>query len=951
MNTNAFSVSGGGLRHLFLVLLLAIFPLVVRAQDENTGAISGRVIDSWQGGPVAGVTVLVRGTTLGTTTDSAGNYTVTKVPPGTYAVVLTRSGYSRATIVDVRVLAGQKTPADYSLKPEFYEMEAFEAVSEPILEQGTNIMLDRQQAVVTMEALGGEQLAKLGAGDAAEALTKVTGASVVDGKFAVIRGLSDRYTSATLNSMEIPSADPYRKSAQLDLFPSSMIERIEVNKTFTPDQPGGFTGGSVNIVTKTIPDKFFFKMSVGLEYNTQSSNREILTSPGGSTDWLGMDDGTRALPGAVAPGQTIPTAAAAAGNAALREQLIAQTRSFTLKQMGPTKETAPLNHNFSYAGGDRWKVGEGEMGYYATLSYERKYAGYENGTYERYTPIGVDVFRQKVKATQSKGVDEVAWGAAAGLGYRVGEANELSFTFLNAQTAENSAYRISGLNDVDLTSEYEATTLQYTERNLRSFLFGGKHEFASLRDLQFDWNVSYTTTIQEDPDLRVISALHSPAGTYFDNSIYPQQPSRFWRDLSENNINYRVDAALPFTNWTEEEGKLKFGMNTSLSSREFHQNGFAYLSQNAFDAWVTAGGDFADLLYVMEEELDGGNHRVFFIRRETPNYYKGEQTLNAGYGMLEMPLHEKLKLIGGARLESTDLSVESSGGAFFAAQATSSIKQHDILPAAGLIYSPVTNVNLRVHYSETVARPTYREIANVATFDYIGGEILVGNPDLKLTSIKNYDFRAEWFPHPGSVLSLGAFYKELANPIELFYTRLDGDESSYTNRESATVVGWEAEARINLGMLKEELNEFTLGVNYAWIHSETALTAVEKVAKESTESNVSGTRPMYDQSPYILNADLTYENLRTKTSVTLAYNMTGQRLVIANPLGPDVYEKPGDSLDLTISQALSENWKIRFTAKNLLNPEYERYLGADKVKPYSSYTKGMRFGVSISCSF
>ena len=949
MNVHTFSVLHISFLRLCCLFLL-VWPALLRAQDVGTGAIAGRIVDSWQGNPLVGVTVVVRGTTVGTTTDAAGNYVVAKLPPGNYSLVFSRSGYSKGSLNDVRVVAGQKTPGDYSLKPEFFELEVFEAVSEPVLEQTTDILIGRQQAVVTMEALGSEQLAKLGANDAAEALTKVTGASLVDGKFAVIRGLSDRYTSATLNSMEIPSADPYRKSAQLDMFPSSMIERIEVNKTFTPDQPGGFTGGSVNIVTKTIPDKFFFKMSVGMSYNTQTTGQEVLASPGGSTDWLGMDDGTRAMPDAVANGQRIPTALDARFNAADRALLISQTKSFGLKQMSPTKETAPANHNFSFASGDKVKVGEGEMGYYATLSYERKYKGYTDGTYERYTPIGIDTFRQEVAAKQSKGVDEVGWGTAVGLGYKVGEANELSFTFLNTQTAENSAYRISGLNSVDFNSLYEATTLQYTERNLRSFLFGGKHEFASLKNLEFDWNVAYTTTTQDDPDLRVIAGLHSPSGTYFDNSVYPQQPSRYWRSLEEQNVNYRVDAALPFTNWTEEEGKVKVGLNTSLSDRKFDQQGFAYVSQNGFFPW-SDDGDFNDLLPVMEDVLGAGDHRPFYIRRETPNTYKGSQTINASYGMLEMPLHEKLKFIGGARLESTDLEVNSSGGSFFATQATSAIRQNDLLPALGLIYSPVTNVNLRLNFSETVARPTYREIANVATFDYIGGEILVGNPALTLTAIKNYDFRAEWYPSPGNLFSIGAFYKELAKPIELYYTRLDGNESSYTNRESATVIGWEAEARINLGMLSQELDQFTLGVNYAWIYSETSLTSVEYANKKTVESDVSQTRPMYDQSPFILNADLTYDNTRTKTTVTLSYNMTGPRLAIANPLGPDIYEHPGDSLDLSISQAISDHWKIRFSAKNLLNPIYERTVGLDKVRPYSSYTKGMEFGISLSCSF
>ncbi len=955
VNTNAFFVSGGGWQRLLLALLLALFPFALTAQDAETGAISGRIVDSWQGGPLAGVTVLVRGTTLGTITDSAGNYTVAKVPPGTYALVFSRSGYSKATVGDVRVVAGQRTPADYALKPEFYEMEAFEAVAEPVLDQGNQILVERQQANVVMDVMGSDIISRLGADDAAQVVGRTTGATIVDGKFAVIRGLDERYTSTSLNKGEIPSADPYRKSGQLDLFPSELIESVEVSKTFTPDQPGTFTGGAVNIRTKSFPEKMILSWSVGVTYNEQANlNSNFSSYPGGDLDFLGFDDGTRALPDAL-DGTTIPrpnqgTGVVRAANNAL---LFGQTRAFKTTEMGPVTSTSPLNTDFSASYGDRTKLFGRDLGFFAGLSYSRKYSYYDDGQVSRYKPSGAGI-EENLNLRDVRGVEEVAWGTAVNLAYKLSENHEISANYLYTQTGESEARRLRGFNlKQDENGDiFDSTALRYTERHMNMYQFLGKHLFPELGDMETEWLASFATTSQEDPDLRYMSKFDRVSGlSGFANTIFPTTPTRYFRLLEENNLTFRLDNTFPIPIWSELEAKFKTGYYHAASEREFNDRGFSYESlTGSFAPWNT-NGDPNSFIPIMSGSATVDD---FFIRALPKNSYTGEQIVQAGYWMGELPVVEKLRLIGGIRLESTYLAVESTGGTLATTTAKTQLKQVDLLPAAGLVYSPVTNMNIRLHYSQTIGRPTYREIANVESFDFAGGDILVGNPNLKMAAVNNYDLRWEWYPRPGYILAVGAFYKELSQPIEQAFVTLDQEKIIYNNRESATVQGLELEARASFDFIDDLLSDFSGGFNFAYIESTTDLTDTELLNKRLIDPAEPDTRPLYNQSPYIINFDLSYDNRKSGTAATLAYNIAGERLVITNPFGDDIYQQPTPSLDFSISQKLgrSQRWKIKLSAKNLLNPVNERTYGAEPGGLiYSRSSRGRSYGVSLSYSY
>ncbi|MEW6306963.1 MAG: TonB-dependent receptor, partial [Verrucomicrobiota bacterium] len=467
---------------------------------------------------------------------------------------------------------------------------------------------------------------------------------------------------------------------------------------------------------------------------------------------------------------------------------------------------------------------------------------------------------------------------------------------------------------------------------------------------QTDWLISVSSTSQEDPDLRFMSKFNRASGFYgFANTVFPTTPPRYFRLLQEDNYNLRLDNTIPVDFWSNLEGSFKTGFYHARSTRTYKDRGISYESRNDYAPW-NRDGDPNTFIPSLSQSATVDD---FFIRALPENAYEGFQTINAGYWMGEVPVVERLKLIGGIRLEGTQIDVDSVGGSSTVTKSSTNLKQLDLLPAAGLIYTPMTNMNIRLHYSGTIARPTYREIANVETFDFAGGDVLVGNPNLKITSIQNYDIRWEWFPRPGYVLSAGMFYKELMSPIEQAYETLNQDKIIYQNRSEATVYGLELEGRANLEFIHDCFSRFTAGMNFALIESETPLTTTELGFKQTVDPSTPDTRPLFNQSPYILNFDLSYDNSTSGTSATVAYNIAGERLVITNPFGEDIYEQSAASLDFSISQKLgkSQRWKLKFSAKNLLDPSFERTYGAQGTLPYSSYKKGRTYGVSLSYTF
>jgi outer membrane receptor protein involved in Fe transport len=914
--------------------LLLFATLIARAQEN--GAVSGVVVSTWDGTPLAGVTITVRGTTLAAQTDSTGRFELKNVPPGDQVLRFSKSGYAAVVVPDVRVLLGQATTVNGNLRPEFYEMEEYEVAAEEFTEQTEQILVERQQSSGMMEAIGSEQFSRLGAGDAAEALGKVSGASVADGKFAVVRGLADRYTSTTINGTDMPSADPDRKAAQLDLIPSKFIDRIDVNKTFMPDMAGGFAGGAINIVTRTYPKDFEFGLEIGGSYNTQSSLRsDFLMTDHGSMDWLAMDDGTRALPGIAAA--TSPQGSQAITDPAFKS-------SFKSTQFVPVKGDSPLNSGFSLRIGDSDTWFGRRVGYQAGVTYKSDYKFYDDGEIFGYaTETGSEP--NKVKS-DARSTIEYTWSAIVNLGLEISENHEVGFNFMNVQSAEDEARRLITTKQEDYAEPQNGTfvdqsILHWTERSLSFFQLRGGHEFPQLADIRLDWAGSMSATMQDEPDHRFFQFNGEPGGRGFPAPGTPNFPARLFRNIEENNISARIDLTIPLPSYNSKENLLKTGVAISKSERELVSRGFEISRAEGHPFFD--GDDPANF-------LDPENQQ-FITYRNIPNNwnYSGEQSIEGAYLMGDWATLEWLRLAGGVRVEKTDLRVKSFN-ATKNETLTGSIQQTDLLPAiSGTIFFR-ENVQLRLAWSQTVVRPTYREVSSAEIYDIAQDRRISGNENLTLSHSENLDARLEWYPRPGSLISVGAFLKHIEDPIELI-----GQGSvvyRFQNYTPAEVMGVEAELRDNLGSWWSPLKEFTFGCNAAYMQSEVTIRP-EDQSQRDRWNDPSTARSLYDQPEYVFNADLTWDHKRTGTALTFSYGVVGPRLVAAGTTTPDDIEEATPQLDIFLTQKLGKHWKVKFSAKNLLNPVYEttQEWPASGKLVIERYKKGMTFGLSLGCEF
>lgn len=937
----------------------------------STGVLEGRVLDNWDGRPLSGVVVTLRGTTLATVTDHEGLYRLRGVPPGRHELIFSRSGYARTMVTDVLVAEGQTSRVDAALRPEFYELEEYVVTAAEMSEQVVQLLEMRQRATVAMDVLGAEQFSRLAASDAADILEQVPGVTVVGGREPVVRGLNERYVGVLLNGAEVPSPDPYKKSAQLDMFPAGLIESVTVTKTFTPDLPGNFSGGGVLLKTRSFPEEFQLRLSGGVEANTRATFRDDFPRyAGGGTDWLALDDGTRALPAELSrPGLQIPRPPANSGlpsssTYAARIQQ-AETVHHLTRLLGPTDfaprpEHALPNHNFSLALGDTRAGKAHALGYFGGITYQRKFQ-YLDGVNNRYAPGLHQTIQPRKQFEDVQGIEEITWATVANLAWRYQQEQKLEFTFYHNQSAEDLARTQRGRISDDPGWEFVLHRLHWTERHLQSFQLHGEHTLPRWTDAKLEWLAALSRSAQEEPDARFFH--YRTDGQLFQPDHQslptPNKPTRYFRDLEENNRSARADLTVPLR-WGQDRevvwkwgGAWQQGERTFKDREVFYEGLYAPTDRFPFLGDANAFLPPESLGYRATTNAAG---RISYVWNRyiqlRDSRYTGEQTVPAAYVMAEAPLTRRLRLIGGVRFEQTEIAMDSLS--YVANETTglpvnqTSLAREDWLPAVGLIFQPRTNMTVRLHFSQTLARPTFRELAAYRSYDPLTDELIEGNPRLGLSTVKNYDLRWEWFPRPGEVLSLSLFYKDLQNAIERRFVNIGGDIVSFMNRPAAEVYGVEFEFRRGLDVWWTALSGLSLGVNAAWMASEVQLTEDEVRNRTDFLGDTSRSRPLYDQSPYVVNADLTWDHPRTQTSLTVGFNIFGPRIVIAGLATPDVYEQPAPSLDVVLRQGLGRHWSVRFTARNLLDPAWERTYGEDGAAVFSRYHRGRLFGLSLS---
>ena len=949
-----------------LLLILAFGPLVaagaVEAGDTVPGKVTGVVVDAASGDPLFGATVYFRDTSYGTMCDLNGHYLLENVSAGNYVLEVSMIGYNKLVATGVAVEAGATVELNIPLEPEAIELEEEVVIEAKALRNtGAALLKDRQKAPAVSDAISAAEISRAGSGDAAEAMSHVTGASVVEGKYVYIRGLGDRYSTVQLNGASLPSSDPDRKTVPMDLFPTNLLDNIVTTKSFTPDKPGNFTGGSIDIGTKSFPENLTLSVSATSSFNTQSSLKDgFLTYNGGGWDWLGRDDGTRELPDLLASGEVdVPDVGSSYSDLEKALQLDRISKAFS-PVMAPTTRIAPLNNSHSVALGNQMNVLNRPLGFLGTFTYSRKFSSYDMGSSGRWQLSGhvdkTNTLTNNFQLNDARSSEEILWGGLLKFSYKLSPNQEISSTYMHNHNSDDVARVLHGSFPRDLEPEavYETRVLQFKERNIRSLQVQGKHHLKSLLDTRVEWSGSQAESAQDEPDLRFftndyttrtrqgrLDTLYSIAP-----SIYPL-PTRYFRSLDESNRELQANFVVPLKLSASMRGTFKFGGTYLDTGRRFRERRFEYDQDKIKydgDPQAFFQGSNVGIIDSTSSRLVRFGNYVRDATQASSNF-DGDQQIYAGFAMVDLAFTRSFRAIVGGRLEATRIEVASLDSS----KESGELSNDDLLPSLSLVYTIRDNMNLRGSYGLTLARPTFRELAPYSSFDFVGAFTFTGNPHLKRTLIDNFDLRWEWFIRPGEIYSASVFYKDFQNPIERAILTING-EVQFQNVDAARVAGIEFEARKSLEQLSPGLKFFFAGANLSLVDSKVSLPPSELATKRAVDPDISDQRSLQGQSPYLLNLDLAYDNFQSGTAAGFYYNIFGRRLSEVSLGGtPNVYEMPRGSLDFTFARDFNHAYRIKFSARNLLNPEVRKiypFKGVEYVA--QEYTRGRSFSLGLT---
>jgi len=965
------------------VFFLSFFTLQLQAQKT---VVAGKVIDKVSGESLIGAAIKATGiVNTGAISDYDGNFSF-EVEPGTYSIVVTYTSYRDFKVEAFECKAGAVNSFDVALETADQTITEVVITATTVRNTDASLIALQRKSLSIQDGISSQQIGRTGVNNAADAMKQVTGAVVEGGKYIVMRGLGDRYSVSQLNGITMPSTDPYRNSSSLDLIPSQMIENIVTLKTFTPDQPGNFSGGLVNVTTKSFPDRFNIYFGLNSSFNTQATGINDFLGHGrdaGDLDWLGFDDGGRALPSILENeanrNQLTQNAYLTArnpnpANNDLRQLLNQSSRELS-NVFTPTQKSTPINTGFTFSIGDNKKVFGNTLGYSVGVNYSREFNHYDNGVVNTYvTSDSATLFGYQL-LNETKSVETPHLGGLLNLSYKLGNNNGLSFNLVYNNEADIIGRSQQGTFDGQISTPgatFLTNSMEFIRRQYTSYQLTGRHVMPNFGGVEIDWSGSYNKSIQDEPDTRYFAYLNyiddDGNNTYAINDAEFRPPYHFFRNLTDESFEGKVDITVPFLRQgnPSSTNAIKFGGLYSNMTREFSEYQFAHQRHGGVPSDIFFNnyqGDFEgffdynnfgviDTTYFEPypdsiQRYQIGYHYVNQINNK--NFYNGEQSIAAAYVMGIYNVLPRLKLIAGLRMESTDMFVVSRDTTVPEA----SINITDPLYSVSLIYALNEKSNLRFAATQTLARPNMREVSPFVQFDTKNGFFNVGNPDLERTLIQNYDIRYEMYPNFGELLAVSLFYKNFENPIlRTFNPTATIPELGYLNIDEAYVYGVEIELRKNLGFFGPQvLQNFFLSTNLAFIKSEYNIPAVELASSRTIDPTYEQTtRPFQSQAPFIVNAALSYIHPEKGWESTLSFNVSGSRLYnISLAATPDVYEAPFPLLNFNISKTFAENYRVGFNAQNILNPvnqKTQNFKGTELVA--EAATLGTRVGITLA---
>jgi len=941
------------LRSLCILIAMSALSVGSLAAQQNTGRIIGRVVDAASAQPLAGVQVVVNDGVVGTLSDLNGRFVLVDVPAGTVSVTAQSLGYGTKTVTDLVVPAGEVVAFNITLEQQAVAIAGITVSAEFEAGSATALLDERRTALAAIEAVGAQEISRRPDGDAAQVAQRLTGVTVTEGKYVFVRGLGQRYSQTTLNGSSLPSPEPEREVVPLDIFPSGFLESLSTQKTYTPDLPADFSGGSVKIETKDFPDRFTLRASVGSSFNTISQFQDgFLNYGSGGRDWLGLDDGSRAQPavleefmGGIRSGGRLPD------DDGQRIQIAEALRN-TGFNFGPGAGDTPLNRNFALSVGGRNDFrDDGEIGYFVAGSYSDNYTirggGCADGAlqdlndlntescreFERkwrntaFEPGVVEFATPNVDYAFERGLRQISWGGVGNFTVKLTPEQKLSFQSTVNLTTDDEARTYRGENAEDIGGLIEAQRSRWVERLLLWSQLSGEH--LTFGESQLEWRLTASQANRNEPLLREVIYQQDPFSLEERAIDFTESGKYLFSELVDTDLSAGFDWRFPFE-FRDEDAAIKVGALYRSRDREFgaRRLNFVFLADE-FDDFDQALQDATFTTGPIQNTSQFGIGEVV----EPGDVYQADDTRIAGYAMLELPVTERLQAIVGARVENYAVGVDSRGIPLQDLDVT------DVAPSFSLIFSPSENVRVRAAASRTVDRPEFRELAPFQFTEAASLRQLFGNPDLTPATVQSADLRVDFFPGAGEILSVGGFYKGIDEPIEQVFIQTASTAFSFQNADKATVLGFETDAQLRLGRFVEALESVSIQGNFSWIDSNV------EVRTDGGFDPTSLERPLEGQAQYVLNAGVNYSDLRG-LEAGLFYNRFGDRLTAAGGGGvPDIYERPRNSLDASLGFPLPGGVRASVKANNLLDAAF---LFEQELNGFSQVQRQFSIGRTVS---
>lgn len=922
-----------------LYAMMAALALSVGSYAQ-TVLVQGKVINL-RNEPVAGATIKVEETNKQFSANVEGMFRVSLEKGKKYSLLVSSTGYNSKLVSDIDANSLNEDLV-IVLEPKVVSGEAIVIRSTRRQESTVALISFQKNNTSLSNGLAADFIKRTPDKNTGEVLKRVSGASIQDNRFVIVRGLSDRYNSAMLNGALLPSTEPDKKAFSFDMLPAAMIDNIIINKTATPEYTGEFSGGLVQVNTRDIPTKRVFSVGIGFGYNNQSTLRDFTSNARNRFDWLGFDDGSRNLPDSFP--KTAQEYRTLGKNAAGLNKQIELTKLFSGDAYVEEVRTAePIkNYVITYANTHSFKNG-GQLGTLLSVNYRNARLMYNVGR-AFYEADGKNVFEYNDQQNHY----QVTNGAVLNLSY-VQKRSKISFKNIFNQFYEDNYYSRTGyntnrLNDIRFYSSF------LNQRTLFSTQLEGEHQLTKT-GIKFKWNGNGGYNWKKQPDLR--SALYARRiGTNEAYEIDPDDTRRFYSDLKDFSVGTTGQFIVPMSWGGKDKQTLKFGGSNLTRVRDFRSRIFRYNITN-FNSFIASNAN-KDLIAAFRPTNMGVSGYILEDFTNNQDRYFGASVLNAAYMMLDNKFSD-LRLVWGLRAENFQQLLTSKIQT--GERSVLLTKKWDFLPSVNLMYSLNSKQNFRLSASRTVARPEFRELAPFAFFDYETNYGVKGDTSLRRSAVLNYDARYEWYPKSNESITIGAFYKDFTDPIEF---RLDPASNAdsrryfYQNATSARTYGLEIEVRKGMEFLSPSLKNLFFFGNYTLTSSEVRFNDLNAGDKEITAA-----RPLQGQSPYLINAGFQWTS--EKFNASLLYNRVGERLaLVGNTEFPNVYERPRNQLDFQISKKiLSNNGELKLNIADMINNPFYFYENIDQSfafkkgvdRMFSNYKPGTTVTLTFTYDF